>query len=480
MTWKGIAAGALLLLPGLLALGCGDDDDDKDAAMTEGDGDGDEVVDAGDGDDTPAGSASWTHMGYDERNWYFNPHEDTLSVDNADDIEELWRFEVAGFPPGSPLIVDDTVYVMSTGGTYAINLENGKERWSRKDIAGTASLAYADGSIYAHANGAKLFRLNAEDGETIWGPEVTYELAGCDGTSSPIVAGDVVIVGHSCGVLEVGRTGGGGEAKGGVEAHNIEDGDKAWRYSTVEDDEDGAMVWSTVGVDVEAKVVYAATGNNYTVQGENSDAIHAIDLGTGKRLWKTQVNDDDLWSVATAPGGPDSDFGANPIVLDDMVAAGEKSSGFWALNAEDGEIEWSREELTDRFDSSHGGFLMNGAFDGEYFYGVVNTGGTGVTKLYAMAKKDGKDRFEPKVFDKNAWGAPSVANGLLFVPIDDELFILNKETGKQLNHFETGGTIAAGAPAVAHGHVVVGSGLSYIFDANTKNNNEIICYGLPD
>ena len=63
--------------------------------------------------------------------------------------------------------------------------------------------------------------------------------------SSPIIAGGKVIVGHSCGVREVG--GGYAESRGGVEAFDPATGMKAWTYWTTpkEGTEDGAMVWST-------------------------------------------------------------------------------------------------------------------------------------------------------------------------------------------------------------------------------------------
>lgn len=429
---------------------------------------------------TPAPSAdAWTQMGFDERNWYFNPNETTLSVDNASQLTVKWTFEVAGFPPGSPLIVDGVVYVMATGGTYAIDLETGKELWSRTDISGTSSLAFADGALYAHSNGATLFRLDPKTGQNVWGPAKTYDMAGCDGTSSPVIAGNLVLVGHACGGLEVGANAGMGMAKGGVEAHSLADGSKVWTYITTEGSEDGAMVWSTVSADVEAGVVYAGTGNNYTVGGANSDSIHAISLDAGTRIWRKQVNTGDTWSLRVAPAGPDTDFGSNPIVVDGMVAAGDKGSSFWALDDQTGEILWSRTKLTASRDAAHGGILMNGAFDGNAFYALVNTGGTRVTKLVALKKDDGTDLWPAKTFNKTAWGAPTIANGVIYAPVDDELHVLNAATGEELTSFTTGGTIAAGAPAVAQGHVVVGSGLSYFLDATAKNNNEVICYGLP-
>ena len=262
----------------------------------------------------------------------------------------------------------------------------------------------------------------------------------------------------------------------------IEDGSDAWHYFTTELPENGAMVWSTVSADEDA--VYATTGNNYTVGGPNSDAFHAISEVDGSQLWVSQVREDDLW-VLTDPelrGNPDVDFGANPILFErdgtKLIAAGDKSSDFWILNLEDGEILERRMELTDGHSPSTGGVLNNGAFDGEVLY-VVSNEPPASSKLLALSPDDLSDVWEPKVYSKLSWGMPSLANGLLVVPIDDEVHVLDAETGEELAMFTTGGTIAAGAVAIAGGRMVVSSGLNYPLNSMVKNNNQIICYGLP-
>ncbi len=90
-------------------------------------------------------------MGYDAKNWYFNPSETTLSVQNASQLTEQWRFTVSGFPIGSPVVAEGKVFAMASGGTYAIDLEHGTQLWMRDDITGSASLAYADGFVYVRA-----------------------------------------------------------------------------------------------------------------------------------------------------------------------------------------------------------------------------------------------------------------------------------------------------------------------------------------
>jgi outer membrane protein assembly factor BamB len=72
-----------------------------------------------------------------------------------------------------------------------------------------------------------------------------------------------------------------------------------------------------------------------------------------------------------------------------------------------------------------------------------------------------------------------VANGVLVVPNDDDLYILDANDGTDLAMFNTGGTIAAGAAAIVNGMVIVGSGLQYMYESTAKDNNLIIAYGLP-
>lgn len=486
----------LVLMAAALACGGGDDDEPagggKDAA-SEGDGAAPAPGDAG---DTPAGDGgdsgsgapgadSWPMMGYDAHNHYWSPDE-TISVDNAGTLEEKWRFQITGYPPGSPAIADGKVFVLATGGLYAINLADGSEAWKRMDIAGTSSVAYADGFVYVHAGpGAQLHKLDATDGTTVWGPVTTYDHPGADATSSPIVGGGLVMVGHSSSNEVAAPSNEIQEATlGGVFAADVETGEEAWHYFTTELPQNGAMVWSSVGIDLELGLVYASTGNNYTVAGDDSDAIHAIDITNGERSFATQVREGDQWVLRLA-GSQDTDFGANPIIADvdgkKLVAAGDKGSAFWAIDRVTGEILWSRENLTTSHTPNNGGVLNNGAFDGKRFYVVSNqpmgvfTGGTSV--LHALDAASG-DSAWMKPYPKVTWGMPTGTNGVLFVPIDDELFVLDAETGDELKVFATGGTIAAGGASIAGGRVVVQSGLSYPLGRVTAND-QIICYGLP-
>jgi outer membrane protein assembly factor BamB len=257
---------------------------------------------------------------------------------------------------------------------------------------------------------------------------VTYARQYCGAQSSPVVAGGLVLVGRECAQLEMLYRRDGVVPQGAVQAFHAADGSSAWTYLTVTGPEDGAMAWSTVTVDVANGTVYATTDNNYTIGGAGSDAFHAIDLYTGERLWRTQVREDDVFSWFSALQGPDGGFGASAMLTavgkHGSVAAGDKMSAFWSLDARTGEIRWKRDGLSASRDTSTGGNLIGGAFDGQRFFVTFNDRFANRTNLHAMDAGDGTSVWPVKVLPKLAWGGPSLANGLLVVPSGDELHLL--------------------------------------------------------
>jgi outer membrane protein assembly factor BamB len=438
---------------------------------------------------SPEPANAWLMMGYDANNTYFNPNEKTLSVDNASQLKELWRATVDDVPTGSPVIVDGKVFVGSNAGVYAFDLETGAKLWSRSDIKSLSSFAYDGGFLYVHNYiPATMYKLKASDGTTLWGPVATWDSENISGESSPIIAQGKVIVGHSSGLREVSLDAASqAAARGGVEALDVETGQVVWTYYTVPDPSQGgenaASVWSSVSVDLKAGLVFATTGNNFTVAGPNSDAFHALDLATGARQWVKQVRAGDLDFATTNDPAQDTDFGANPILAEidgrKIVAAADKAAAFWALDRTTGEVLWSRDKLTPAHSSLCGGVLISGAYDGQYFYVVSNDVAdvSGGAVLHALDPKQNGASAWTYNFDRITWGAPSLANGLIVAPNDTKLYVMDAKNGHVLASFDTGGTIAGGAAAIAQGKIVVKSGLLYT--ADVKYNNQVICYGLP-
>src|SRR5262245_48095188 len=104
--------------------------------------------------------------------------------------------------------------------------------------------------------------------------------------------------------------------------------------------------------------------------------------------------------MVTAPG-PDSDFGANPIVFDldgkKLIAGGNKGGDFWVLERDTGNI--IKKVNLGGGSAGMGGFFISGAWDGKRLLAACNntkstepgsedaTGGIATT-LYAINPTD--------------------------------------------------------------------------------------------
>jgi polyvinyl alcohol dehydrogenase (cytochrome) len=414
-------------------------------------------------------------LGYDLGSSYTNRGESAIAAENAHELVPLWEFEARGLVYGTPVVVDGVVYVTSTGGLYAFDDASGELVWQNLEIGATSSLAFVDGTLFVHDLGGFLRSLDAATGEEKWQTRTdAHPLA--TGLSSPIVFERYVVVGLSSNeIVREGAT-----FRGGVAAFDRETGAQLWRDYTADPPHNGASVWSTVAIDPEARVVFAGSGQNYTGEaGPGSDALFALDLDTGARLWTTQTVMGDVFTPIN-PRGPDADFGANPILLEAeiggrmrrLVAAGQKNGMFWALDRETGEVVWQRRlgpgsPLT-------GGVLNNGAFDGERILVANNDGGAGFGTLFALRPSDGEVLWQ-RPLPGWVWAPITVGNGVGFVAADKSLYGFDAATGADLFVFATEGTIACGA-SVAKGRVRFGSGIQHIVGTV---NRKLHVLGLP-
>jgi polyvinyl alcohol dehydrogenase (cytochrome) len=119
----------------------------------------------------------------------------------------------------------------------------------------------------------------------------------------------------------------------------------------------GAGIWSALTADAKRRVVYAATGNDYSEPaGPTSDAVIAFDAATGATKWVRQVTQNDVYIGGCRSGsgnpncaaavGPDFDFGNAPILTTapngrDLIVIGQKSGIGFAMDPDNrGAIVW--------------------------------------------------------------------------------------------------------------------------------------------
>jgi len=86
--------------------------------------------------------------------------------------------------------------------------------------------------------------------------------------------------------------------------------------------------------------LYFGTGNNYGLPpSKSSDSIVALNSRNGDLKWHYQAIEGDSW-LPKEKYGPDYDFGAIPILFNNMVGIGNKNGYFYTLNKYTGQLIW--------------------------------------------------------------------------------------------------------------------------------------------
>jgi polyvinyl alcohol dehydrogenase (cytochrome) len=402
-------------------------------------------------------ASDWPMMGYDLGSSYFNTAETVVTKSTAVMLDVAWTADLGGNVYGAPLQVGDKIYASGPGSVHAYDAATGHELWST-NVASTSTLSYVEGTLYLNSQQGQMIAINAVDGKQLWMKTVNDQMT--DGSSSAIPAGDLVLVGGSNGYAELS---GGGTFRGYLAALKRMTGDVAWTTYTVPDGAKGAAIWSTPSVDLEAGRAFAGTGNNYGLPAtDSSDSIIAFDLKTGTIAWKNQRIMNDTFGGGA---GPDSDFGANPVLyetlvngtLTKLIADGAKGGSVHALRREDGAMVWTRSIGTGAADGSSGVFT-NFTWAGKNLLVACNQS-VGAT-LYALDGATG-DIVWMRTLQGLVWGRTAAVSGVGFVGTGGTLEVFDVDTGVVIKSFQSKGGTLAGGVTIAHGRVAFGEGLSW-------------------
>jgi polyvinyl alcohol dehydrogenase (cytochrome) len=487
----------------------------------------------------PPGNSSstldWNGWGFDLGNSRFQ-RSPGLSAAQVPNLKLKWAF---GFPNGNsaygqPTIMAGRVFVgADTGFVYSLDAATGCVNWSFKANAGvrtaisigksqTRQLAYfgdIKGNVYA---------VDAGTGVQAWTQRADkHPIARI--TGAPILAEGRLYVP----VASLEESGGGNPNypcctfRGSVVAYDAQTGKQIWKTYTIPQEPKplkktskgtqlwgpaGAGIWSSPTIDLKRRALYVATGNSYTFPAvDTSDAVIAIDLDTGKRLWVNQVMAKDAY-VRDCPGkyrpnvptenksetcpdelGPDMDFGNAPILrtLDDGRAAiviGQKDGHAWALDPDKkGAVLWSR-MLGLGIDNGGGGMQWGSAADDKLAYFPITRAGDGLG-LAALRLTTGEIAW--RATDKVAISAPAtVIPGVVFSgAITGTVYAFSTSDGRVLWQFDTarkfetvngvpaqGGNINGSGPVVAGGMLFVPSGYSDLGPG--VRGNVLLAFGI--
>ena len=348
--------------------------------------------------------------GHDTRR-YVSSEAAGFSRSQISDLELKWSF---GFPASTrarsqPTIAMDAVFVGSQNGTvYAFDLETGCVRWAyaaRAEVRTGITLGNrgpeSTPTAYFGDIIANLYAVDANTGELIWqtSPDEHHSATL---TGTPAFANGNLYVPVSS--LEVVTAANPDYAcctfRGHVVAVDGNDGSMLWdsyaipyapsSVGTTSVGTDmmgpsGAPVWTSPTIDVEKNLLIFGTGENYSSPADaNSDAVIAVALDSGERLWSRQTFPGDAWNVACMMAdnpncpeedGPDYDQASSPLLVDigegkTVVVAGQKDGRVFALDWETGQSKlW---EVKLGRGSIQGGVHFGMAADGTTVYVPIN------------------------------------------------------------------------------------------------------------
>ena len=316
-----------------------------------------------------AKNGEWRTYGGDLGNTHYSPL-DQISAANFDKLEIAWRFSTRSLGPrpefnleSTPLMANGILY--STAGTrravIALDAATGELLWTHgekegargsaapRQLSGRGLAYWTDGRpgsnderILYVTPGYRLIALNAKTGApvTAFGQGGVVDLKLEDDQqidlvtgevglhSTPVVAGDTVIVGaaHRSGGVPRSKT----NIKGYVRGFDVKTGKRLWIFHTIpkpgefgydtweKDSADytgNAGVWGQISVDEELGMVYLPvelpTGDYYgghrPGNGLFGESLVAVDLKTGQRKWHYQLVHHGIW---------DMDIPCAPILAD--------------------------------------------------------------------------------------------------------------------------------------------------------------------
>ncbi len=474
----------------------------------------------------PDEARDWNGWGADFANTRYRTGSG-LSAADAPKLKLKWAF---GYPGGlsafgQPTVVSGRVFVgTDTGYVYSLDAKTGCVLWSFQakgtvrsavrvaPVSGVAGVRYGVffGDFHANAYG-----LDAQTGRQLWTTPVSDHFVARITAGPAFYEGKLFVPVSSseeftASTLDYGCC----TNRGSVVALDAATGRRVWTAWVVDEPKptrknsrgvqqyapSGGSVWNTPTVDAKRGALYFGTGDAETdPTPKTTDAILAVDLKTGRRLWSYQAaaNDSFLGGCTGAQrtdncpkvNGPDLDIG-NSAVLQTlpggrrMLLAGTKDGHVFALDPDHGgKLLWNVKSLPKGARSS-GGIYWGGAADRSRIYYGLAAGA-----LEAVELKTGRLAWRRALSGGNLSNsaATTAIPGVAFEGgMDGVLHALATSDGRELWRFDTarpfetvnrveahGGGMGSAGPTVADGMLFVGSGYAVVGD---KTGNVLLAF----
>ena len=476
-----------------------------------------------------SGPGSWLPEGPNWNGWStgsanhrFQPTGSArLAEEDVPHLKLKWAFGYTGSSAinSQPTVFAGRVFTSTEDGTtYSLDARSGCIYWTFKAPVGARAalvIDAADELAIAGDTTGTIWALAVRTGKVVWNTRVDDHV-GAKITAAPLLLDGRLFVPVSSD--EEGRAINPHYAcctfRGSVVALEVKTGKQVWKTYTIPEaahkvgtnpvgvdvlGPSGASVWSTPTADLKRHAIYLGTGNSYAEPADpNSDAVIALDMATGKRLWSRQLTPSDRWNCAclvkevqNCPlrAGDDYDFGSPPMLVSrgdgrDLLIIGQKSGVIHALDPDSqGQIVW---QTRIGKGGPLGGIEWGGATDGTLVYFPVSDwhdshpeegGGlfalqiaTGAKAWYAPPAKPACVKLAG--CSQAQFTPPSAIPGVVFVGSQDGHLRAHGATdGHVLWDFDTvrdfasvngiaahGGSIGAPGPTISDGMVFLDAG----------------------
>jgi polyvinyl alcohol dehydrogenase (cytochrome) len=469
-------------------------------------------------------AGDWSGWSIDPDNSRFQPAPG-LTAAEIPGLKVKWSFKYSGGNYGQPAVTGGRLFLTSrSGAIYSLDARTGCRYWrfaqsvpsrTTVSVGPLPKIAPSGYAAYFGDTGANVYAADAATGALLWKTQVDSHPRATL-TGSPVLfkgrlyvpvssyeEGVATLASYSCCTF-----------RGSVVALDAATGRMIWKAFAIERDPApagrniagtttygpaGAAVWSAPTIDAKRSRLYFATGNSYTdVKEEGSDAIVAVDLESGRILWRNQVTerDNDLSGctggaqLVNCPKihGHDYDFGASPILLSlssgkDILVAGQKSGIVYGMDPDSGSVLWRTQVGAGGF---LGGIQWGMADDGRKLY-VANSdvvmAENGRPGLFALDPATGKDIWyvpSPKVACSWSNGAhcfhaqsaaPFAIRGVVFAgTTDGHERAFDAADGRILWDFDTAhGAIDVTSGSLANGMLYLISGYRGVLGGGSDN-----------
>jgi polyvinyl alcohol dehydrogenase (cytochrome) len=480
--------------------------------------------------DPPLHLPVWSGWGVSSRNTRFQSVASAgLDRERVKNLKLKWAF---GFPGaaatfGQPTADAGRLFVGSEDGTvYSLDSATGCMWWSFRasaTVKTAISIGNSGRTAYFGDTNGYVYAVNASDGKVVWKVHPDSHPAARI-TGSPLLVGSRLYV-----PISSGEEGAAADPhypcctfRGSLVALDTASGKQIWRSYTIDDPSrqtrtsaqgvqywgpSGAAIWSPPTADLKHHIIYVATGNNYSFPAtDTSDAVLAMDMNSGKKLWHRQLTPHDLWNSGCIAEqkdncpqtrGDDYDFGAPPILKtrmdgSDVLLLAQKSGVVYALDPDNhGKMLWKNR-------IGHGGPLggveWGGAADDRNAYFTLSdyddnnplVGGG----LFALSLLSGKRVWyapPPKPSCLGQYGCsaaqmapPTAIPGVVFAgSLDGHLRAYDAHDGSVIWDFDTdrefsttngfkahGGSLNGAGPTIVSGMVYVNTGYTNAMAGN--------------